>query len=101
MPEIQRINITLPKKLLNKTKILVDEGLYSNFSEMVRESLKNEIMMNIGLIEKKSSLEKWFKEEEGYDTSSLTQEEMIKKIRKTRDELWDKKYQEWFEGIEN
>ena len=101
MSEIQRINITLPKKLVQKTKVLIDEGLYSNFSELVRESIKNEILLDQSLIEKKRILDKWFKEEEGnwFDTSHLTQEEIIKRIRRIRNQLWDKKYKEWFEGI--
>ena len=101
MSEIQRINITLPKKLVQKSRVLIDEGLYSNFSELVRESIKNELLIDRNLIEKKRILDKWFKEEEGkgFDTSNLTQEELIKRIRKTRDELWDEKYKEWFERL--
>ncbi len=99
MSEVQRINITLPQKLVNKSRILLDEGLYSSFSELVRESLKNEIMLDRNLIEKKALLNKWFAEEEGkgFDTSSLAQEEIIRRIRKTRDKLWDEKYKKWFE----
>ena len=101
MSEIQRINITLPKKLVQKSRVLIDEGIYSNFSELVRESIKNELLLDKSLVDKKRILDKWFKEEEGkcYDTSNLTQEELIKRIRKTRDELWDEKYKSWFEGL--
>jgi len=101
MSEIQRINITLPKKLVQKSRVLIEEGIYSNFSELVRESIKNEILLDQSLIEKKRIIDKWFKEEEGnwFDTSNLTQEEIIRRIRKTRNQLWDKKYKEWFEGI--
>lgn len=101
MSEIQRINITLPKKLIQRTRVLIDEGLYSNFSELVRESIKNELILDRNLIEKKKILDKWFREEEGkeFDTSHLTQEELIKRIRKIRNQLWDKKYKEWFEGL--
>ena len=101
MSEIQRINITLPRKLVQKSKVLIEEGIYSSFSELVRESIKNELLLDKNLIEKKKILDKWFKEEEGnwFDTSHLTQEEIIKRIRKTRNELWDKKYKEWFEGL--
>ena len=98
MSEFQRINITLPKKLVKKSKILLDEGIYSSFSELVREGIKNELLLDKNLIDKKIILDKWFKEEwgKGFDTSSLTQEELINKIHKTRNELWDKKYKEWF-----
>ena len=65
MSEVQRVNVTLPRKLLDK------------------------------------SIDKIFQEEKGkgFDTSGLTQEELIKRIRKTRNELWDEKYREWFEGL--
>ena len=100
MGEVQRINITLPKKLVEKSRVLIDEGLYGNFSELVRESIKNELLLDMGLIEKKAILDKWFKEEKGkgFDTSALTQDELIKRIRKTRNELWDKKYKQWFKA---
>ena len=103
MTEIQRVNITLPKKLLQKSKVLIEEGIYSNFSELVRESIKNELLMDKNLIEKKKILDKWFKEEEGkgLDTSHLTQDELIKRIRKIRNKLWDEKYKEWFEAKAN
>ena len=101
MSEVQRINITIPKKLVEKSRVLIDEGIYSNFSELVRESLKNELLLDRNLIEKKKILDKWFKDEKGkgFDTSNLTQEELIKRIRITRNRLWDEKYKEWFEGL--
>ncbi len=101
MPEIQRINITLPKKLVEKSRILIDEGLYSNFSELVRESIKNEILLDKNLLDKKSAIDKIFKDEEGkgFDTSNLTHEQLIERIRKIRNQLWDEKYKEWFEGL--
>lgn len=99
MSEVQRINITLPRKLVDRSRVLIDEGLFSNFSELVRESIKNEIMLDKGLIEKKTLLKKWLAEEEGkgFDTSNLMQEEIMRRIRRTRDELWDEKYRKWFE----
>ena len=101
MSEVQRINITIPIKLVKKSRILIEEGLYSNFSELIRESIKNELLLDKSLIDKKSILNKWFTEEQGkgLDTSNLTQEELIKRIRKTRDEIWDKKYKDWFKEI--
>lgn len=99
MSEFQRINITLPRKLVEKSRILIEEGLYSNFSELVREGLKNELLLDEKLIEKKKILDKLFKEEreKGFDTSNLSQEDLIKRIRKTRDEIWDEKYRELYE----
>ncbi len=101
MSDIQRINITLPRRLVEKSKVLIEEGIYSNFSELVRESIKNEILLDRNLLDKKAAIDKIFKEEEGkgFDTSGLTQDELIKRIRKIRNQLWDEKYKEWFEGL--
>ena len=94
MSEIQRINITLPKKLVQKSRVLIEEGIYSNFSELVREGIKDEIELNKSQIEKIKILKKWFNEEKhkGFDTSKLTQEEIIKRLRKTRYQLWEEKF---------
>lgn len=99
MSEIQRINITLPKKLVKKSKILIDEGLYSNFSEIVREGIKDELELNKGQIEKMKILRKWFTEEKGKgsDTSKLTKEEIIKRLRETREQLWEEKFRHIYE----
>ena len=99
MSEIQRINITLPRKLVKKSKILIDEGLYSNFSEIVREGIKDEIELNKIQINKMKTIRKWFKEEKnkGFDTSNLTKEEIIKRLRKTREELWEEKFKHMYE----
>jgi|SRR3989344_1428696 len=104
MSEIQRINITLPKKLIERSKVLIDEGLYGNFSELIRESLKNEILLDSSLIEDKKNkiiLNRLFEEEigKGEDTSNLTRDELIKNIRKTRDKLWEEKYKRWFKRL--
>ena len=94
MSDIQRVNITLPKKLIEKSKVLIEEGLYANFSEIVREGIKDEIELNKAHIEKMKILKKWFREEKGkgFDASKLTQEEIIKRLRKTRDQLWEEKF---------
>ncbi len=101
MSEIQRVNITLPKKLLQKSKVLIEEGIYSSFSELVRESIKNELILDRNLLEKKAAIDKIFEEEKGngFDTSNLSQEQLIRRIRKIRSELWDKRHKDWFEGL--
>ena len=101
MSEIQRINITLPRKLVKKSRILIKEGLYSNFSELIREGIKKEMLADQSLLDKKRILDKWFREElgKGGGTSNLSEEALIKKIRVTRDELWKEKCNEWFEAI--
>ena len=94
MSEIQRINITLPKSLVDKSKVLIEEVIYSNFSELVREGIKDEIELNKHQIEKTKLIKKWFEEEKGkgFDTSRLSKEELLKRLRKTREELWEEKY---------
>jgi len=49
--------------------------------------------------EKKAFLDKIFKEENGneFDTSHLSQDELIKRIRKIRNKIWDERHKEWFE----
>ena len=48
------------------------------------------------------TLAKWFKDEKGkgIDTSVLTQEELFERIRKTRNDIWEEKYEGWFERLE-
>ena len=41
--EFRKVNITLPVQLFEKSKELVDKGLYSNFSDLVRSSLRKEL----------------------------------------------------------
>jgi len=62
-----RVNVLLPKKLLQESKNLVEKGYFSNFSEIVRESLRREIInYKIGLgemTEKDRQLLEWVKKE--------------------------------------
>ena len=94
MPEIQRINITLPKKLVDNAKILIEEGIFSNFSELVREGIKDEIELNRPQIQKAGILNQWLREERGsgYDASKLSREEILRRLRKTREQLWEEKF---------
>ena len=99
MSDIQRINITLPRKLVKRTRVLIDEGLYSNFSELVRESLKQEILKDQPLLYKKSVLDKWFSETQSSDTHALSHEQLMERIRQTRNELWAGRARTWFENL--
>ncbi|MFH0859888.1 MAG: ribbon-helix-helix domain-containing protein [Candidatus Altiarchaeota archaeon] len=63
-----RVNVLLPEKLLQESKNLVEKGYFSNFSEIVRESLRREIInYKIGLgemTEKDKQLMEWVRQEE-------------------------------------
>lgn len=94
MSEFQRINITLPKRLVKKSRILIEEGLYSNFSELVREGIKDELELSKLQLDKMAALGKWLAEEKqtGFDTSKLTEEQIMKRLRRTREQLWEEKF---------
>ena len=94
MSEFQRINITLPKRLVEKSRVLLDEGLYSNFSELVREGIKDELELSKLQLDKMAALRKWLAEEKqaGFDTSKLTEEQIMKRLRRTREQLWEEKF---------
>lgn len=94
MSEIQRINITLPKRLVEKSRVLIEEGLFSNFSELVREGIKDELELSKLQLDKMAVLRKWFVDEKqgGFDTSKLTEEQIMKRLRRTREQLWEEKF---------
>ena len=94
MSEFQRINITLPKRLVEKSRVLIQEGLYSNFSELVREGIKDELELSKLQLDKMAALGKWLAEEKqaGFDTSKLTEEQIMKRLRRTREQLWEEKF---------
>ena len=94
MSEFQRINITLPKRLVEKSRVLIEEGLYSNFSELVREGIKDELELSKLQLDKMAALGKWLAEEKhtGFDTSKLTEEQIMKRLRRTREQLWEEKF---------
>jgi Arc/MetJ-type ribon-helix-helix transcriptional regulator len=62
-----RVNVLLPEKLLQESKSLVEKGYFSNFSEIVRESLRRELLTyRIGLgemTEKDRKLLEWVQTE--------------------------------------
>lgn len=62
-----RVNVLLPEKLLQESKNLVEKGYFSNFSEIIRESLRREILnYKIGfgeLTEKDKQLLEWVQAE--------------------------------------
>ncbi|MBM3309047.1 MAG: hypothetical protein FJY77_02235 [Candidatus Altiarchaeales archaeon] len=76
-----RVNILLPEKLLQESKNLVEKGYFSNFSEIVRESLRRELLhykISFGeLTEKDRQLLEWVKREEAAG-NILSEKDMAK-----------------------
>lgn len=76
-----RVNVLLPEKLLKEAKALVERGYFSNFSEIVREGLRREILSyKIGLgemTEKDKQLLAWIRKEEAVG-NLLSEEDMRK-----------------------
>lgn len=76
-----RVNVLLPEKLLQESKNLVKKGYFSNFSEIVREGLRKEIInYKIGfgeMTEKDKQLLEWIRQEEAAG-NILSEKDMIK-----------------------
>ena len=76
-----RVNVLLPEKLLQEAKNLVKKGYFSNFSEIVRESLRKEIInYKIGfgeMTEKDKKLLEWIRQEEAAG-NILSEKDMVK-----------------------
>ncbi len=74
-----RVNVLLPEKLMKEAKALVEQGYFSNFSEIVREGLRREVLSyKIGLGEmtgKDKQLLKWIRKEDAMG-NLLSEEEM-------------------------
>lgn len=76
-----RVNVLLPERLLKESKNLVDKGYFSNFSEVVRDSLRREIInykSGLGeMTEKDKQLLDWARQEEAAG-NILSEKDMAK-----------------------
>ncbi|MCK4491471.1 MAG: hypothetical protein KAU03_02525 [Candidatus Altiarchaeales archaeon] len=76
-----RVNVLLPEKLMKEAKALVEKGYFSNFSEVVREGLRREVLsyrFGLGeMTEKDRMLLGWIKQEEAAG-NLLSEEDMQK-----------------------
>jgi len=76
-----RVNVLLPERLLQESKSLVEKGYFSNFSEVIRESLRRELLnYRIGLGEmtdKDKQLLEWVRQEKAAG-NILSEKEMAK-----------------------
>ncbi len=94
--EFRKINITLPVQLFNKAKQLVDKGLYSNFSDLVRSSIRKELKEEQKLVEEKSEwrilVESIRNDLKKSELAKLSEQEIIKRLRRTRNKIWEEEY---------
>ena len=94
--EFRKVNITLPVQLFEKAKNLVDKGFYSNFSDLVRSTLRKELKEEHQLASKEDEWQKLVKEIRAdlqkTELAKMSKEQIIKRLRKTRDRIWEEKY---------
>ena len=94
--EFKKVNITLPVQLLEKAKELVDRGLYSNFSDLVRSTLREELKEEHPLLSKEDEWQKLVKEIRAdlqkTELAKMPKTEIIKMLRKTREKIYDEEY---------
>lgn len=94
--EFKKVNITLPAQLLEKSRQLIDRGLYSNFSDLVRSSLRREIKEEQDLLKQsdewKNLVESIRNDLKKSDLEGLSEQEIIKRLRRTRDKIWEEQY---------
>lgn len=94
--EFRKVNITLPAQLFEKSRQLIDKGLYSNFSDLVRSSLRRELKEDRHLLGEEDEWQRLVKEImadlQSTELAKMSKEQIIKRLRKTRDEIWEEKY---------
>ena len=94
--EFRKVNITLPAQLFEKSRQLIDKGLYSNFSDLVRSSLRRELKEDQHLLGEEDEWQRLVKEIkadlQNTDLAKMSKEQIIKRLRNTRDKIWEEKY---------
>jgi len=94
--EFKKVNITLPAQLFEKSKQLVNKGLYSSFSDLVRSSIRKELKEEHQFSGKEDDWQKTVKEIRTdlrkTELAKMSKEQIIKRLRKTRDRIWEEKY---------
>ena len=94
--EFKKVNITLPAQLFERSKQLIEKGHYSSFSDLVRSTLRKEIKEEQ---EPQKESDEWRNLVESIradlrktELARMSEEQIIKKLRKTRDKIWEEKY---------
>ena len=94
--EFRKVNITLPSASFEKAKELVGKGLYSNFSDLVRSSLRKELKEEHQLLSKEDEWQRLVKEIRAdlqkTELAKMSKAEILKRLRKTREKVYDEEY---------
>jgi len=94
--EFKKVNITLPMQLFEKSKHLVEQGLYSNFSDLIRSSLRKELKEEHQSLSKEDEWKRLVNELraglKNTELAKMSKAEILKRLRKTREEIYDEEY---------
>jgi len=94
--EFRKVNITLPAQLFERSRQLIEKGLYSNFSDLVRSSLRRELKEDQQLLGQEDEWQRLVKEIradlQNTELAKMSKEQIIKRLRDTRDKIWEEKY---------
>ena len=94
--EFRKVNITLPVQLFNKAQSLVDSGLYSNFSDLIRDSLRKELKEDLNLLEEmdewKVSVEQIRSGLRKSELGRISKADILKRLKKSREKADSESY---------
>ena len=94
--EFRKVNITLPAQLFEKSKQLVEKGFYSNFSDLVRSTLRKELKGEQQLASKEDEWQRLVKEIradlQNTELAKMSKAEILKRLRRTREKVYDEEY---------
>lgn len=94
--EFKKVNITLPAQLFEKSKQLINKGLYSSFSDLVRSSLRKEIKEEQEPLKESDEwrdlVQSIRADLRKTELAKMSKEQIIKRLRNTRDRIWEEKY---------
>ena len=94
--EFKKVNITLPEQLFDKSKELVEKGLYSNFSDLVRSSLRKELKDEHSYLKDSGEWQKILEELRAElrktDLVKMSKRQILSRLRKSRAKIYDEEY---------
>ncbi len=93
----KKVTLSIPEYLYEESLKITEVGLFSNFSDLVRAGIRRELKDVSRLFEKKKPWAESIKEIqmriEKAGGIKGSNEEIIKRIKRTRKELWKEEYQ--------